>query len=54
MAWTDDHKVKIIVGVLGALAVIAAAVITGLMKSDSTTVDQKTGGDGTVCVQASC
>jgi hypothetical protein len=52
--WTNDHKVKIIVGVLGALAVIIAAVITGLMKSDSTSVDQKTGRDGTICVQSKC
>lgn len=52
--WSTDHKVQIIVGVLGALAVIVAAVITGLMKSDTNHVDQKTGGDGTICVQAKC
>ena len=52
--WTNDHKVKIFVGVIGALAVIIAAVVTGLMKSDSTKVDQKTGRDGTVCVGSKC
>ncbi|MFF9484690.1 MULTISPECIES: hypothetical protein [unclassified Streptomyces] len=52
--WTTDHKVKIIVGVVGAVAVIVAAVITGLMKSDTTSVDQKTGRDGVVCVDSKC
>ncbi|WP_406007232.1 hypothetical protein OG440_14335 [Streptomyces sp. NBC_00637] len=52
--WSNDHKVKIVVGILGAVAVIVAALITGWMKSDSTSVDQKTGRDGTVCVQSKC
>ncbi|MFG2310363.1 hypothetical protein ACGFS9_17090 [Streptomyces sp. NPDC048566] len=52
--WTNDHKVKIVVAFVGALAVIVAAVVTGLMKSDGTKVDQKTGRDGTVCVQSTC
>ncbi|MFF0363520.1 hypothetical protein [Streptomyces fungicidicus] len=52
--WTTDHKVKLIVGGIGAAAVIIAAVIAGLMKSDTTNVDQKTGRDGVVCVGSKC
>ncbi len=53
-SWTTDHKVAIMVGVIGALAVIIGAVITGCMKSESNKVDQKTGRDGTVCVNSKC
>ncbi|WP_327190030.1 hypothetical protein [Streptomyces xinghaiensis] len=49
-SWTSDHKVAISVGLMGAIAVIVAAIITGCMKSDSVTVDQETGRDGTVRV----
>lgn len=52
--WSKDHKVKIMVAGIGALAVIVAAVITGLMKSDTTTVDQKNGRDGNVCLNSTC
>nr|WP_285899697.1 hypothetical protein [Streptomyces sp. CHD11] len=41
-------------GIVGAAAVIVAAVITGLMKSDTTSVDQKNGRDGTVCIGSKC
>ncbi|WP_327190028.1 hypothetical protein [Streptomyces xinghaiensis] len=51
---STDHKVKITVAVIGALAVIVAAVITAVMKSETISVNQKTGRDGTVCVGSEC
>ena len=53
--WARDHKVAVLVSVIGAIAVIVAAIITGFMQLDGgTKVDQKTGRDGTVCVNAKC
>jgi len=49
---TTELKVKIALGVLAAIAVIVAAVITGCMKSDS--IHQETGRDGTICQNSTC
>ncbi|MBV2357350.1 hypothetical protein KUM39_23755 [Streptomyces sp. J2-1] len=52
--WTKEHKVAILVAVIGVVGVIAAALITSLSASDTNRIDQKTGRDGTVCVNSKC
>jgi hypothetical protein len=51
---TTDHKVAIIVGLIAAIGAIIAALVTGCTASDSPTVNQKTGGNGNVCINSKC
>ncbi|MDT0488921.1 hypothetical protein RM717_00190 [Streptomyces griseus] len=53
--WSTENKVALWVGIIGAVAVIVAAVIAVVFASSGgTEVDQKTGGDGTVCIGSTC
>ncbi|MCC9709338.1 MULTISPECIES: hypothetical protein [unclassified Streptomyces] len=53
--WTRDHKVALWVGAMAAAAVIIAAIITvAWTPADGNDVEQKTGGDGTICIESKC
>ncbi|MEU2053394.1 hypothetical protein [Streptomyces bungoensis] len=52
--WTKDHKIAIIVAVIGLVGAITAALITGMLASDTNDIHQRTGKDGNICINSQC